>query len=42
MEIIKSKGGLFYAFLNGSRLTGGFGTATLAKQAGERMLDHKS
>ena len=42
MEIIKSRGGLYYAWLNGTRLTAGFGTAALAKSAGLRMLDHKS
>ena len=42
MEIVKSSGGLFYAYVDGKKITGGFGNADLATQAGQRVLDHSS
>ena len=42
MEIVKSKGGLFYAYIDGQRITGGFGNADLATQAGQRVLSNAS
>ena len=42
MTIVKSSGGLFYAYVDGIKLTGGFGSASLAESAGRRVLAQAS